>query len=65
MASTSYVALMTARAGRRGVEVAVQQGVRGRTQGQLIAQFLGESLLVTLVALILGMAIVELALRRA
>lgn len=61
MASTSYVALMTARAGRRGVEVAVRKAC-GAGQGQLIAQFLGESLLVTLVALILGMGIVELAL---
>lgn len=61
MASTSYVALMTARAGRRGSEVAVRKAC-GAGRGQLVAQFLGESLLVTLFALILGMAIVELAL---
>lgn len=61
MASTSYVALMTARAGRRGVEVAVRK-MCGAGRGQLVAQFIGESLIVTLVALILGMGLVELIL---
>lgn len=61
MAATSYVALMTARAGRRGVEVAVRK-MCGAGQGQLLAQFIGESLMVTLVALILGMGLVELTL---
>jgi putative ABC transport system permease protein len=61
MAATSFVALMTARAGRRGVEVAVRKAC-GAGRRQLFAQFLGESLLLTLVALILGMGLVELAL---
>ncbi|HEY0598026.1 ABC transporter permease [Sphingopyxis sp.] len=61
MASTSHVALMTARSGRRGVEVAVRKAC-GAGQRQLIGQFLGESLFVTLIALILGMGIVELVL---
>lgn len=61
MASTSYIALMTARAGRRGVEVAVRKAC-GAGRRQLLAQFLGESLLVSLAALILGMGIVELIL---
>lgn len=61
MAATSFVALMTARAGRRGVEVAVRKAC-GAGRRQLLAQFLGESLLVTLVALVLGTGLVELAL---
>lgn len=58
MATTSFVALMTARAGRRGVEVAVRKAC-GAGRHQLLAQFLGGSLLVMLVALILGMGLVE------
>jgi len=61
MAATSYIALMTARAGRRGAEVAVRKTC-GAGRGRLLGQFLGESLLVTLVALVLGMGIVELVL---
>lgn len=61
MASTSYVALMTARSARRGVEVAVRKAC-GASRAQLLAQFLGESLILTLIALILAMAAVELVL---
>jgi putative ABC transport system permease protein len=61
MAATSFIALMTARAGRRGVEVAVRKAC-GAGRRELLMQFLGESLLVTLVALVLGMGLVELAL---
>ncbi|NIJ35451.1 putative ABC transport system permease protein [Sphingopyxis panaciterrae] len=61
MASTSYIALMTARAGRRGVEVAVRKAC-GAGRRQLLAQFLGETLLVTLIALVLAMGVVELVL---
>lgn len=61
MASVSYVALMTARAGRRGGEVAVRKAC-GAGRRQLLAQFLGESLMITLIALLLGMGLVELVL---
>ncbi|MGH6614134.1 ABC transporter permease [Sphingomonas sp.] len=61
MASTSYVALMTARAGRRAVEVAVRKAC-GASRGQLLVQFLAESLILTLVALIAAMGVVELVL---
>ncbi|QNQ11099.1 ABC transporter permease [Sphingomonas alpina] len=61
MASTSYVALMTARAGRRAVEVAVRKAC-GAGRGQLLAQFLGESLALTLIALVAAMGVVELVL---
>lgn len=61
MASTSYIALMTARAARRGTEIAVRKAC-GAGRRRLLVQLLGESLLVTLIALILGMAIVELVL---
>jgi putative ABC transport system permease protein len=61
MASTSYIALMTARAGRRGVEVAVRKAC-GASRRQLFLQFIGESLTLTLIALIVAMGVVELVL---
>jgi putative ABC transport system permease protein len=61
MASTSYIALMTARAGRRAVEVAVRKAC-GASRSQLLTQFLGESLVLSLIALVAAMGIVELVL---
>ncbi len=61
MASTSYVALMTARSARRGVEVAVRKAC-GASRRQLLIHYLGESLVLTLIAMILAMGLVELAL---
>jgi len=47
VASINFVNLMTARAARRGVEVGIRK-VTGATRGNLVAQFIGESLLFAL-----------------
>jgi putative ABC transport system permease protein len=61
IASTNFVTLMTARAGRRGVEVGVRKAC-GASRTSLIVQFLGEAFLQVLLAMILAMAMVELVL---
>ena len=61
MACINFTNLATAQAGGRAREVALRK-VLGAGRGQLIAQFLGESLMITAIATLLGLAIAELAM---
>jgi putative ABC transport system permease protein len=61
IAASNFVSMMTARAARRAVEVGVRKAV-GATRGQIVAQFLGECLFYTGLALALALLAVELLL---
>ncbi|QMW21717.1 ABC transporter permease [Sandaracinobacteroides saxicola] len=61
MAAVNFTNLATARAGQRAREVALRK-VLGASRGQLIAQFLGESILIATLAMLLGLALAELLL---
>ena len=61
LAAINFVNLMTARAAQRAIEVGVRKSA-GARRTDLIAQFLGEACLYVLVAVLLAMAMVELAL---
>ena len=61
VAGINFVNLMTARAGRRAVEVGVRKSVGG-TRGHLILQFIGEAILQAAIAMLLALALVELLL---
>jgi len=61
IASANFVNLATARAGQRAREVALRK-VLGARRAQLVGQFLGESLLLTGLALLIAVALAELAL---
>jgi len=61
MACVNFVNLATARASQRAREVALRK-VLGATARQLIIQFIGESVLVTLIALLVAFTAVELIL---
>jgi putative ABC transport system permease protein len=59
LACVNFVNLSTARSTRRAIEVGVRKAA-GANRAQLIAQFIGESLLYVIVASIFGLAVVEL-----
>lgn len=61
IACINFMNLATATATRRAREVALRK-VMGATRGQLMIQFLGESLLLAVLGLVLGLVLVELAL---
>ena len=61
MACINFVNLATARAGQRAREVALRK-VLGASRGQLMVQFLGESILLVTLAMLVALAIVELSL---
>jgi putative ABC transport system permease protein len=61
IACVNFVNLATARASQRAREVALRK-VLGATRGQLIVQFIGESLLIASVAMVVALAIAELAI---
>src|SRR5699024_1118789 len=62
MAVVNFTNLATARASQRAREVALRK-VLGASRRQLVTQFLGESMLVTALAMLLALAMVELLLR--
>ena len=61
MACINFTNLATARAGQRAREVALRK-VMGASRRQLIVQFLGESLVVAGIAMLVALALAELAL---
>ncbi|MDH4195919.1 MAG: ABC transporter permease [Candidatus Aminicenantes bacterium] len=61
IAGINFVNLATARSARRAREVGIRKVV-GSLRGQLIRQFLGESVLMSLVALILAIGLIQAAL---
>jgi len=61
IAAINFVTLMTARAARRATEIAIRKTV-GAEQRDLMIQFIGESILYALLALVVGFALVELTL---
>jgi putative ABC transport system permease protein len=61
MAVVNFTNLATARASQRAREVALRK-VLGATRRQLIVQFLGESLLIAALAMVIALALVELAM---
>jgi len=60
MASINFINLSTARAGQRAREVALRK-VLGASRSQLVTQFLSESILLVALALLIALAIVEIA----
>ena len=61
IAAINFVTLMTARASRRAVEVGVRKAV-GARRGDLVLQFMGETLVYVLISLVLAAALTELVL---
>ena len=59
MAVVNFTNLATARASQRAREVALRK-VLGATRKQLIVQFIGESMLIAVVAMLIALAMVEL-----
>jgi putative ABC transport system permease protein len=58
VAAINFVTLLTARAARRGVEVGVRKAV-GAARGDLMAQFIGETLIQVAVATVIAGALAE------
>jgi putative ABC transport system permease protein len=61
IAAINFVTLMTARAVHRAIEVGVRKAIGARRR-DLIVQFMGEALVYVFAAMLLGVAIVSLAL---
>ncbi|MBU0985447.1 MAG: FtsX-like permease family protein, partial [candidate division Zixibacteria bacterium] len=61
IACINFVNLTTARAANRAKEVGIRKSI-GAVKGNLVAQFMGESLLMSFLALVLALAMVELFL---
>jgi putative ABC transport system permease protein len=61
MACINFTNLATARAGQRAREVALRK-VMGASRSQLIVQFLGESLIIAAISMMVALAMVELVL---
>jgi len=61
IACFNFMNLSTARAARRGREVGVRKSL-GASRAQLVRQFFGESVLLTLLAAVLALGLVELVL---
>ncbi|MCG2460091.1 ABC transporter permease [Flavobacteriaceae bacterium F89] len=61
IASINYMNLTTARAARRGKEIGIRK-VAGSVRSQLIAQFLMESVVITVISLVLSLGLVMLLL---
>jgi len=62
MACMNFTNLATARASQRAREVALRK-VLGASRQQLITQFVGESMLVSSIAMLIALALAELAIR--
>ncbi len=62
MACMNFTNLATARASQRAREVALRK-VLGASRRQLVTQFVGESMLVSAIAMLLALALAELAIR--
>jgi putative ABC transport system permease protein len=62
IACINFINISTARAATRAKEVGIKK-VAGSGRGRLIAQFLSESILITLVATLLGVLLVELVFK--
>jgi putative ABC transport system permease protein len=61
IAVSNFLNLATARAQRRAREIAVRR-VHGAGRADIVVQYLGEAVLVAIVALVLGLALVEVTL---
>ena len=61
MAMVNFTNLATARAGQRAREVALRK-VLGANRGQLVVQFIGESVLIAIIAMLMALTLVELGL---
>ncbi|HEX4096705.1 MAG TPA: ABC transporter permease, partial [Caulobacteraceae bacterium] len=61
IAAINFVTLMTARATRRALEVGVRKAV-GATRTDLIVQFMGETLIYVVIAMVIGVSAAELLL---
>jgi putative ABC transport system permease protein len=62
IAAINFVTLMTARAGRRAVEVGVRKATGARRR-DLFVQFMGETLIYGMAAMVVGVVLAELALQ--
>ena len=61
VACINYINLQTAKGSKRSLEVGVRK-VLGAHRGQLISQFLGESIVVTLISAVLAILVLDLSL---
>jgi putative ABC transport system permease protein len=61
LACINYMNLATARSAQRGKEVGIRKAI-GAQRGQLVRQFLGESMILTFIALFISIVIAELVL---